>query len=332
VAEFGSPAGGAAPTISVALCTYNGTNYLREQLRSVLEQTRPPAQLVVSDDASSDDTLAIVRELCANAAFPVQILEATQNSGIVANFERAMAACTGEYIALSDQDDRWHPDKLEQVATRIAAEPASRAALFYHDPELIDGSGAPLGKTFLQSARLTPPQVELWRMLCVGNFVPGCTMVFAREALQSLLPMPAQAILHDWWILLYFSLCGEVHRMDNAGMSYRLHDDNAQGVGTLQSGISAGARQGFLKLASSNLAVTLRQARAMRDRLRATGMEYPPDYDAICELLDRPGYRRPGFLRRLGVHRGNRLKTLLTLLASTRVQQSQLDDPELTYV
>src|SRR5882762_9087557 len=98
--------------ISIAMCTYNGARYLREQLDSIAAQTRPPSELIVCDDNSLDETREIVAGFAASAPFPVRLGVNEQNLGSIRNFERAIKLCEGDLIALSDQDDVWLPEKL----------------------------------------------------------------------------------------------------------------------------------------------------------------------------------------------------------------------------
>src|SRR5215210_7844615 len=104
---------------SVALCTYNGARFLREQLQSIAEQQTPPFELVLSDDASSDDTFAIAREFARSAAFPVELHRNPTRIGTVANFDQTISRCRGEVIFLCDQDDVWRPDKIGRMLPRF---------------------------------------------------------------------------------------------------------------------------------------------------------------------------------------------------------------------
>src|ERR687885_1327551 len=98
--------------VSVAMCTYNGAAFLREQLQSLAAQARTPDELVVCDDASADATVRVVREFAAAAPFPVRLTVNERNLGSTKNFERAISLCAGDLVALSDQDDLWLPAKL----------------------------------------------------------------------------------------------------------------------------------------------------------------------------------------------------------------------------
>jgi glycosyltransferase involved in cell wall biosynthesis len=131
--------------ISVALCMYQGSAWIQEQLASVAAQTRPPDEVVVCDDASHDDGCALVRAFAARAPFPVRLYENPGNLGFVKNFERAIGLCSGDVIALCDQDDVWAPEKLETLERAFADDP--RLGLCFSDAELVAADLSGTGKS-----------------------------------------------------------------------------------------------------------------------------------------------------------------------------------------
>src|SRR5581483_5816839 len=98
--------------ISIAMATYNGGQFIREQLDSLSRQTFLPCELVVCDDGSTDHTLAIVETFAASAPFAVRIHRNKKRLGFGPNFLKAASLCDGEVIAFSDQDDVWLETKL----------------------------------------------------------------------------------------------------------------------------------------------------------------------------------------------------------------------------
>ena len=100
---------------SVAICTYNGADFLSDQLESIIAQSRPPDQIVVCDDGSTDETQALLKRFAATSPVPVSLHFNEKNFGSVKNFEKAISLCTGDVIALSDQDDVWRADKLQLI-------------------------------------------------------------------------------------------------------------------------------------------------------------------------------------------------------------------------
>ena len=124
--------------VSVAMATYNGEEFLEEQLESIAEQTQQPAELVVADDASTDATVAILREFKAKVPFPVKILEGATRLNYRLNFRRAAQDCSSPIIAFCDQDDVWRRDKLERMS-RAFDDPS--VLLAYHNATVSSASG-----------------------------------------------------------------------------------------------------------------------------------------------------------------------------------------------
>ncbi len=227
--------------VSVALATCNGEQHLREQLESIAGQTRPPDELVVSDDASDDRTLQIVREFAGGVPFPVVVIENTARLGVVGNFTSAIRRCTGDWIALSDQDDVWLADKL---ATLQAACDGPGVDLVFSDVALCDPSGGLTGATqwgclgFGRAARerfRRDPFDELLKF----NVVTGMSMMMRSSLRGLVLPIPVGWI-HDEWIALLASAVGEVRLIDRPLVNYRQHTD--QQIGGAVAGITGQLR------------------------------------------------------------------------------------------
>ncbi|MGF1549982.1 MAG: glycosyltransferase [Sphingomonadaceae bacterium] len=150
--------------ISIAMATYNGAAFLEEQLASLAAQQPEPAELVVCDDGSTDDTIAILERFASRASFPVHIHRNERNLGYVENFLKAAQLCRGDWISFCDQDDVWLPDNLASVARAIGATPG--AALVGHKAAVVDRNLAPLGYEVprLMPARrvIEPLEQPLW--------------------------------------------------------------------------------------------------------------------------------------------------------------------------
>ena len=125
----------AQPLVSVALCVYNGERYLREQLDSILAQEGVRIEVVAVDDVSSDGSLALLQEYAAEDP-RIRVVANDRNLGHLCSFDRAMSLCSAALIAPSDQDDIWHPQKLQRLLAAIGD-----ADLAYCDSEYIDGDG-----------------------------------------------------------------------------------------------------------------------------------------------------------------------------------------------
>lgn len=124
------------PLVSIALATFNAGVYLDEQMRSLLAQTYPNLEIVVSDDRSTDDTYARLAVYAATDS-RIRLLPQGARRGFNGNFARCFAACRGDFISPCDQDDRWHPDKT----ARLLAACMARGGAAYCDSSFIDAAG-----------------------------------------------------------------------------------------------------------------------------------------------------------------------------------------------
>lgn len=224
----------ATPFFSVALCTHNGASYIEEQLLSILDQEPAPTQLVVSDDASSDDTIARVRAVAAR--YPEVQLTVFENSpplGVTKNFEQAIRACTGDLIALSDQDDVWHAGRLALFAAQFAAHPA--VSLLHSDARLVDGAGVPLGHTLSEALGVSTSEVasihagDAFSVMLRRNLVTGACTVFRRSLVEFAAPFPPSWV-HDEWLGIIAAAVASTDFVEQPTIDYRQHGSNQIGA------------------------------------------------------------------------------------------------------
>jgi len=198
----------AKPAVSVALCTWNGSAFLQEQLESIATQSLPPHELVIFDDCSSDDSVEIAQKFASAAPFPVRIHKNACNLGIRENFSGCIGACSGEIIVLSDQDDVWMTGKLERIARSLNDNPG--AAFAFSDALLVDRNLRPMASSLWQSLQFSGAQLRAFQqghgleVLLNRNVVTGATMAFRSCYRDILLPVPV-GWLHDEWIALLLS-------------------------------------------------------------------------------------------------------------------------------
>ncbi|MCH5275763.1 MAG: glycosyltransferase [Lachnospiraceae bacterium] len=178
--------------ISVAMITYNGEAFLREQLVSILSQLGPADELVISDDGSTDGTLYVIEEFMGGNV-PIRLLTGP-GTGIKANVENALRHCKGKYIFLADQDDVWTPDKVKEVMQCFKTR---KASLVIHDATVFsDNIELPFIESFFAFRHSGPGIIKnLWK-----NSYIGCCMAFRRELLDKALPIPAKIEMHDQWL------------------------------------------------------------------------------------------------------------------------------------
>lgn len=217
--------------ISIAIATYNGEKYIKKELQSMLKQTLPVDEIIISDDGSNDSTIKEIESLHESR---ITIVTDNQRHGFCGNFENAVRHCTGDYIFIADQDDLWTEDKVEKVVGFFQMNPT--ATCVFHDAffigkndEVLDNvkeqfniaqgvkQGILLDKEYLEPAVSAP----LARGMC---------MCITRSLLDIALPFPKCNTMHDQW-LLFCSLCSNsCFYLDQKLTMYRLHGDNTAGV------------------------------------------------------------------------------------------------------
>lgn len=220
-----------AGRISIALCTCNGERFLQQQLDSLKAQSTPPAELVVCDDASDDRTMAILQAFARSAPFPVRLQRNPVRLGIQANFEHAIRLCSGDVIALCDQDDVWLPNKLERMARQFL--PA--VDWVFCDAEVCDAALHPLGYSMWQRvqfdarAQALADAGRMFELLLKRQLVAGATLAFRSGQRSRLLPVPAHWH-YDAWLAMVLSATGKLALVESPLQQYRQHANNAIGA------------------------------------------------------------------------------------------------------
>jgi glycosyltransferase involved in cell wall biosynthesis len=204
-------------SLSVCIATYNGAKYISEQISSILPQLIGASELVLVDDASSDETIAIVEGFHDDR---IRVIKQTRNLGVVKTFERAISEAAGDVIFLSDQDDIWHPDKIATMMEAFAKDPETTLVL--SNGILIDSHGRLLSQRLYEVDRfLSGVLANL-----VKNKYQGSTMAFRRKILAAALPFPDGIPMHDWWIGMVNAIIGRTVYLPQLLLFYRRHNGN----------------------------------------------------------------------------------------------------------
>jgi len=215
----------------VAMATYNGAEFLREQLETIAAQTLLPTELVITDDASSDDTVMIIRRFAEASPFPVRLYQNPVRLGFRANFMKAIVKCSSQLIALCDQDDVWSPRKLQTMLTTFSD---PEVLLSFHEAWLIDATGARLNLAMILPLENKSSPLSLWPLRNPYGF----SMMFRRnllivsdlwvksaDNLKTDIPMA-----HDQWFFFLASTLGTIEYIPEPLAGYRQHGSNTYGI------------------------------------------------------------------------------------------------------
>lgn len=223
------------PEVDVLLATFNGEKYLEEFLDSLALQENVKINLYISDDNSSDQTLDILSKY--NKQFKKLIVLRGPENGPAENFFSLLKHGDSEYVAFADQDDIWEKDHLEKSVSRLNGWSDSPALTFCDVLEFYsDGTK----NRVWPNLNREPSAMQLG----VQNFARGCTIVFNKCAKNLILEKPVSGvIMHDWWIYLIISSCGEVIYANSVEINYRVHDNNFIGVSRKTRGLRERLKQ-----------------------------------------------------------------------------------------
>jgi glycosyltransferase involved in cell wall biosynthesis len=215
------------------MATYNGEKFISEQIESILNQTLKPDEIVISDDASTDQTLKILLEYQKQYPNLIKVISNKNNAGFVKNFERALLNVTGDFIALSDQDDVWVPEKLQEEYNILEKNP--NVGLVFSDLELVDEHLNKIGTSMwkLHKWQLDGyiKGVDFFENILRSNRVTGCTIMIRKSVIANLIPFYNRINLHDYWLALGASLLSDVFAIDRQLVLYRQHSSNQTGAG-----------------------------------------------------------------------------------------------------
>lgn len=304
--------------ISVALATFNGAAFVGEQIQSIIDQSRQPDELVICDDRSTDSTLEIVEHLARNSPFPFRVTQNSETLGSTRNFDQAVRHCSGDIVALSDQDDVWHPEKLASVEKAFSSNPA--LGLIFSDADVVDERLNPLGYSLLEGRRFGRRcQSELRAgkaddRLLAHSFVTGAAMAFRRDFATLILPFPTELphYIHDRWTAILIAAVSRIDVIDAKLIRYRQH--GRQQIGSRRETIAGRAHDRFQKRLAV-LAEDREALAAIRRRLN-DHPECSPRRDFI-EALERRERHLDARLR-LPQSRVARLPLVVRELASSR--------------
>lgn len=279
-------------SVAILLATYNPReDWLVELLDSLNSQTYPNLFLYVRDDASPSFALDRLKEVVAEhiTSFPYTIAQNEKNMGSNETFSQLVRDCHDEfYISFCDQDDVWHPDKIENTV-RLLEESELHPILACANVSIIDGDGAPVAPT-IDSFRKRHVFLRgngLAKELIYRNFAMGCTMIIERAHVLTYLPIPKE-IVHDHYIAFRAAAEGAIDYLAEPQMKYRVYGGNQTGV---MSGVET--KEDYLE---KRICIFEKRIEDFSKAVKLPELDVAREW---CEVRKRNFYREKGSFRAL---------------------------------
>jgi glycosyltransferase involved in cell wall biosynthesis len=222
------------PAVDVLMSTYNGHQFLPEQIHSILDQHAARLRLLVRDDASTDHTRTLLQQYAELHPSQIELLADREHLGACASFGRLLLAAKAPYVMFSDQDDVWLPGKVALLLCRMLraeAEHGRNCPLLVHsDLCVVDRAGRLLGNSFWKYQNIDPIGGSSLNRLLIQNVATGCAMMVNRALVELAVPIPPEAIMHDWWLALVAAAFGRIECLAEPTVLYRQHGGNQIGA------------------------------------------------------------------------------------------------------
>jgi len=216
--------------ILILLSTYNGEDFLKEQLDSLFSQTYKNISIIVRDDGSEDNTKEIL------SAYDIHILEGNENLGPIGSYsfllEYALKNTDAQYFMFCDQDDIWYKNKIYDTFEKMKEMEKVHIdlpILMHTDLEVVDDNLNTLCHSFISYLNLNTHRNSL-NYLLMQNNITACTTMLNRKLAQKCIPIPNDSIMHDSWVGLVASEFGQIGYLNKRTIAYRQHTSNTFGA------------------------------------------------------------------------------------------------------
>ncbi len=258
---------------AILLSTFNGELFLAEQLHSIFDQTYTSWKLIIRDDGSTDNTLSIINNYCEDYTDRIVLIKDEYgNVGAKKSYDLLLLKADAEYIAFADQDDVWKPEKLSIVVEemkRLENEFGKNMPIMvHHDLEIANEKLEMQANSFYHYTGLSPSfaqkNVILWR-----NVIPGCAMLINKILAKQAGTIPDEAVMHDYWLVLFARFTGKIVFVPKALTIYRQHGKNS--LGAEKKAIHKSWREiiGSIRNSGKNSAAFLKKFRVYQDQASA---------------------------------------------------------------
>jgi rhamnosyltransferase len=308
----------------IVIATCNGGTFLREQLDSIVPQLpQEDWMLLVRDDVSDDGTMEMLRAYSARLKDRLKAVGGGERLGAKGNFGELLRyayKCNAQYCFLADQDDIWRRDKIGlqmDFMRKLSRRNPHTPLLIHSDMEVVDVGLRRLHRSFMRYQGIRHEDGDPLQVLLAQNFVTGCTVMINRALLEVAVPIPEEALMHDWWLALCAASLGHIVYVDKPLVRYRQHRKNAVGAKRLLDSLNPLETNWFRHWSAGrrNLQRSMAQAQTLSRRIRAHDTSNP-NLERIERYASLPGLaplQRLRALRELGVHAQSQTRHALLL-------------------
>jgi glycosyltransferase involved in cell wall biosynthesis len=221
--------------IDILMAAYNGAPYIGAQIDSLIRQSRGEWRLVIRDDGSHDKTAAIIQNYQSRYPDKISVLDnGNLNLGAKANFSRLLEHSQADYIMLCDQDDIWLPNKVDLTLSKMAAMEnelgVNTPILVHTDAKVTDENLEVIAGSLWHYQKSDPAEGAALRRLLLQNVATGCTIMINKALRDKALPIPEEAMMHDWWLVLVAAVFGRIEYIPVTTLLYRQHERNDTGA------------------------------------------------------------------------------------------------------
>jgi glycosyltransferase involved in cell wall biosynthesis len=215
------------PVVTVIATCFNHERFVVECLEGIRAQTYPSIELVVTDDCSSDGSVALIREWLRETGTTCTLIVHEENQGVCRTRNEALSHAHGKYVSSISTDDVWLPDKLADQVEQMEKLPHS-VGVAYGDAQRMDADGRPLPKTFIEEIGTVPrpPQGDLYETLLERNFIPAGTTLVRRECYETVGAYDESLIYEDWDMWLRIARRYEFVFTPKMSTRYRVHAES----------------------------------------------------------------------------------------------------------
>lgn len=301
--------------IDILMATYNGEEFIEEQLNSILNQSYSNWRLIISDDCSQDNTISIVKEYKNKYPDKILLFQNDRPSGSAqSNFFNAIKYTSANYVMFSDQDDIWLPNKIKDTFTlvrKMELEDSMETPILIHtDLMVVDKDLKAIKSSMFEMMNMDSKRCALNNLL-VQNIVTGCTVMCNRALINFIKKVPDNAVMHDMWIAMIASAFGKIGFIDKTTILYRQHGRNSVGAKNIKSLSYILYKIFHFKEIHNSLAKQYRQAKEFReifaDKLSESQIEMLESYSSFESKCFIDKYKE---LKKYKMFKNNKIQVL----------------------